>query len=92
VAGLAYVEAVRTLPTSFVATLKPEPGNRFNSRAVAVYVANEKVGYLPPEISAQYFESPTISCPGVLAPESSAEDTGVLIVLDAARCPPLSEG
>jgi hypothetical protein len=95
VAGLAYVEAVRRLPTRFVVTLKPEPHNRFNSCAVAVFVGNEKVGYLPPEISPHYFDAPgsrdSSACPGCLAPESASENTGVLILLDAAQCPSAPE-
>lgn len=89
-AGLAYIERVQRLPSQFTATLQPDPQNRFNHRAVAVLVNGEKVGYLPPEISAHYFraESATLECAGRRAPTSATEDTGVMILLDLGSCPP----
>jgi hypothetical protein len=93
VAGLAYIERVRRLPSPFTATLKPEPDNRFNHRAVAVFVGGEKVGYLPPELSPHYFTSPdqpALECPGRHAPVSALENTGVAIVLDFIAPPALS--
>jgi hypothetical protein len=93
VAGLAYIERVQRLPSQFTATLQPEPQNRFNHRAVAVLVSGEKVGYLPPEISAHYFRAgdARVECAGRRAPVSATEDTGVMIVLDFSSCPPSSD-
>ena len=92
VAGLAYIERIRRLPSPFTATLTPEPGNRFNHRAVAVLVGGEKVGYLPPELSHYYFDAAangqTFECPGRLASMSALDDTGVAILLDFSACPP----
>ncbi|HEY7056144.1 MAG TPA: HIRAN domain-containing protein [Vicinamibacterales bacterium] len=91
VAGLAYIERVQRLPSQFTATLKPEPDNRFNSRAVAVLVNGEKVGYLPPEISHHFWggdPASAVECPGRLAPLSALEDSGVTILLDVACLPP----
>ena len=51
VAGLAYVERVRRLPSVFTASLVPEPDNRYFPGAVAVLSGGEKVGYLAPEIA-----------------------------------------
>jgi hypothetical protein len=91
-AGLAYIERVRRLPSQFTATLRSEPQNRFNHRAVAVLVSGEKVGYLPPEISTRYFraENATVECAGRRAPASATEDTGVMILLDVSSCPPFA--
>ncbi len=90
VAGLAYRDRVARLPSQFTVTLKPEPENRFNHRAVAVLVNGEKVGYLPPEISRRYFraDSVTVECTGHRAPASAVEDTGVMILIDPDSCPP----
>jgi hypothetical protein len=95
VAGLAYIERIRRLPSPFTATLTPEPGNRFNHRAVAVFVGGEKVGYLPPELSHHYFtaagDRPQLHCAGRQAPLSALENTGVAIVLDMTACPPSAD-
>jgi len=91
VAGLAYIERVRRLPSRFTATLKPEPDNRFNHRAVVVMVNGEKVGYLPPELSHHYFTpgaNQSVECPGRHAPHSALENTGVVLILESAACPP----
>jgi hypothetical protein len=90
VAGLAYIECVRRLPSQFTATLQPEPQNRFNHRAVAILVNGEKVGYLPPELSRRYWraDNAAVECAGRRAPMSATEDTGVMILLDFSSCPP----
>ena len=92
VAGLAYIERIQRLPSRFTVTLKPEPDNRFNPRAVAVLVGEEKVGYLPPEISYHYFSTAALECPARHAPVSALEDTGVAIVIDFKSCPPPDNG
>jgi len=90
-AGPAYAERIQRLHSRFTATLTPEPENRFNHAAVAVYAGGEKVGYLPPEISRRYFEplragSP-VECPGRRAPLSAHENTGTDILLDLTGVP-----
>jgi hypothetical protein len=56
-AGPAYSERIQRLPSKFTATLRPEPDNRFDLTAVAVHAGGEKIGYLPPDISAHYFRA-----------------------------------
>jgi len=55
VAGLAYIERVRRLPSAFIAALVPEPENRCFQNAVAVLVDGDKIGYLAPELCRGYF-------------------------------------
>ena len=55
--GLAYIERVRLLPSSFSATLVPEPDNRYLPHAIAVTVAGEKLGYVAPEVAREYWEA-----------------------------------
>ena len=90
-AGPAYTEAIQRLPSKFTATLRAEPGNRFNHTAVAVTVSGDKVGYLPPEISGHYFaslkDSPGVECPGRRAPHSAHENSGTDILLDLTGVP-----
>lgn len=91
VAGPAYAERIQRLHSKFTATLKAEPGNRFNFTAVAVLAGGEKIGYLPPEISRHYFApldgGPGVECQGRRAPLSAHEDTGVDILLDLTDVP-----
>ena len=87
VAGLAYAERVRQLPSSFVATLTPEPDNRYFPMAVAVVAGGGKVGYLAPEISSGYYEAiaaapAPVTCPGRRALPSDQETSGVELLLD----------
>ena len=89
-AGPAYFERIRRLPSKFGATLKPEPANRFNFAAVAVYAAGEKIGYLPPDICHHYFGALTgdgADCQGRRAPLSAHENTGVDVLLDLTGVP-----
>lgn len=90
-AGPAYAEAVQRLPSTFSATLRAEPDNRFNHAAVVVTVSGEKIGYLPPEISRHYFdalkETPGVECQGRRAPMSAHENTGTDILLDLTGIP-----
>jgi hypothetical protein len=89
VAGLAYIERVRRLPSSFTATLLPEPDNRYFQNAVAVISGGEKIGYLAPEIARRYFEplvargdaSPA-TCPGRRGTHADHETSGVELLLD----------
>lgn len=87
VAGLAYIERVRHLPSSFTATLGREPNNRYFLWAIAVLVNGEKVGYVAPEIARRYFEplaqaATPPSCPGRRASHTDHEISGVELLLD----------
>jgi hypothetical protein len=85
-AGPAYIERIRQLPSRFTATLRADPGNRFNHSAVAVLGAGEVIGYLPPELARPCFErlkdGPGVECPGRHAPLVAHEDTGTEVLLD----------
>ena len=91
VAGPAYLERIRRLPSKFAVTLTAEPDNRFNRAAVAVLAGGEKVGYLPPEISVHYFDAlkggPGVECQGRHASVSAQETSGVEILLDLTGVP-----
>ena len=87
VGGLGYVERVRRLPSTFTATLVPEPENRYFPTAVAVHVNGDKVGYLAPEVSRGLFEAlksrpGPVSCPGRRSCVSDHETSGVELLLD----------
>jgi hypothetical protein len=87
VAGLAYIERVRRLPSSFSATLSPEPDHRYFRHAIAVLVSGETVGYVAPEVAVHYFRalsdlSAPVVCPGRRAASSDHETSGVEILLD----------
>jgi hypothetical protein len=94
VAAPAYADSIQRLPSTFTATLRAEPENRFNRTAVAVIASGEKVGYLPPELSRHYFataQSSAPECPGRRAPLSARENTGVELLLDLTGVPRTSE-
>jgi hypothetical protein len=87
VAGLGYIERVRRLPSSFTATLVPEPDHRYFRHAIAVMAAGEKVGYVAPEIAIRYFGPLTAAaaqatCPGRRGASSDHETSGVELLLD----------
>jgi hypothetical protein len=87
VAGLAYIERVRRLPSAFTAVLQVEPDNRYFRHAVAVTVNGEKVGYLAPEIARSYYDTiesavQPVTCPGRPARHSDHETSGVELLLD----------
>ena len=89
-AGPAYFEHIQRLPSKFTATLRAEPGNRFNFTAVSVHAAGEKIGYLPPDVSAHYFaplRDTEAECQGRRAPVSAHENTGVDVLLDLTGVP-----
>ena len=85
-AGPAYAELIDRLPSKFTATLQLDPGNTVSFTAVAVWAGGSKVGYLPADLSRQYFEAVKaagrIECQGRRAPVSAREDTGVELLLD----------
>ncbi len=94
VGGLGYRERIRNLPSSFIATLVPEPENRYLPCAIAVLADRAKVGYVAPEIARRYFdalrartvEAPA-SCPARRAARSDHETSGVELLLDFTDLP-----
>ncbi len=88
VGGLGYVERVRRVPSSFTATLVPEPENRYFPHAIAVHVTGEKVGYVAPEVAREWFEplaargESRASCPGRHAGPADHGTSGVELLLD----------
>jgi len=87
VGGVAYIERVRQLPTSFKVTLAAEPDNRYFRHAIAVLVDGEKVGYVAPEVAASYYDVVStavapVTCPARRASRSDHETSGVEILLD----------
>jgi hypothetical protein len=87
VAGLAYIERVCLLPSSFTATLVAEPDNRYFRHAIAVTASGQKVGYVAPEVARRYFDSlkgsaSPIECPARRAAASDHETSGVELLLD----------
>ena len=96
VAGLAYIERVRRQPSSFTATIVPEPGNRYFQQALAVMAAGEKVGYVAPEVARGYFEpisaagASPVTCPARRATPSDHATCGVELLLDFSGLPVLS--
>lgn len=87
VAGLAYIERVRHLASSFSATLSVEPDHRYFPHAIAVSVAGDKVGYVAPEVALRYFVPLTAAggstvCPGRRAAATDRETSGVELLLD----------
>jgi hypothetical protein len=92
VAGIAYIEDVRRLPSPFVATLRPEPENRYFRHAIAVMSGGAKVGYVAPEIAGRYHASISASaepmtCPGRRATHADHESSGVELLLDFSGIP-----
>ena len=87
VGGLGYVEHVRSLPTSFTATLVAEPDNRYFGHALAVMVNGGKAGYVAPEVAVNVFEAieasaSAVTCPGRRATSTDHDTSGVELLLD----------
>jgi hypothetical protein len=91
VAGLAYIERVRRLPSAFQATLTVEPDNRYFRHAIAVSGNGEKVGYVAPEVAVRYYDAVKgqdgVSCPARRAAQSDRETSGVELLLDFTDLP-----
>ena len=87
VGGIAYIERLRGLPSTFTATLVAEPDNRYFRHALAVIASGEKVGYVAPEIARRYYDgvksagSP-VECPARRAAPEDHETSGVELLLD----------
>ena len=87
VAGVAYIERVRRLPSTFPVTLVVEPGNRYFRHAIAVVASGENVGYVAPEVARRYYDgvksaAVPIECPARRAAASDHETSGVELLLD----------
>ena len=92
VAGVAYRERVRRLPSTFQATLAAEPDNRYFRHAIAVLENGEKVGYVAPEIAVRYYEpikarAEAVTCPARRAAPIDVETSGVELLLDFSALP-----
>jgi hypothetical protein len=90
VAGIAFIEHVRRLPSAFTATLQAEPENRYFRYAIAVIAAGEKVGYVAPEVARSFYErvrdaAAPLTCPGRRGRHSDHESSGVELFLDFTR-------
>lgn len=87
VAGLAYLERIRQLPSSFTAVLTVEPANRYFRHAIVVSSESGKVGYVAPEVACHYYETikaatERITCPARRGSASDHETSGVELFLD----------
>jgi hypothetical protein len=94
VGGLGYLERIEGLPSSFIATLVPEPENRYLPYAIAVLADHQKVGYVAPEIARRYFEplraqwtERAVSCAARRASRSDHDTSGVELLLDFTNLP-----
>jgi len=87
VAGIAFLEQVRRLPSAFTATLRVEAENRYFRHAIVVIAAGEKVGYVAPEVARSYYErvrdaAGPLSCPGRRGRHIDHESSGIELFLD----------
>jgi hypothetical protein len=92
VAGLAYMERVRRLPSSTTATLVVEPPNRYFPHPIAVIANGEKVGYVAPEIARRYHEplqthTGVVTCPVRRGSRVDHETSGLELLLDFTALP-----
>jgi HIRAN domain-containing protein len=92
VAGLAYIERVRRLPSQLAVTLQPERENRYFLHAIAVLAGGEKVGYVAPEIARRYHapmlaHPAALTCPARRASISDHQTSGVELILDFSELP-----
>ena len=92
VAGLAYIENLRTLPQSFTVALSAETGNRYFRHAIAVLAGTGKIGYVAPEVAPLYYESikastTPITCAARRASVFDHETSGVEVLLDMSGVP-----
>jgi hypothetical protein len=92
VAGLAYVENLRSLPQTFTVALSAETGNRYFRQAIAVLAGSGKIGYVAPEVAGHYYDSikastTPITCEARRASVSDHETSGVEVILDMTGVP-----
>ena len=86
VAGLAYVERLQQLPSTFPVMLVTEPDNRYFRHAIAVLANGEKVGYVAPEIASHYYDgihaaTAPVTCPARRGTISDHQTSGVELLL-----------
>jgi hypothetical protein len=87
VAGVAYRERLQNLPPSFDVTLAVEPDNRYFRQAIAVLAHGEKIGYVAPEVAANYYDAvrdsgAVVTCPARRGSPMDHETSGVEVLLD----------
>ena len=92
VAGLAYIERVRRLPSPVTVSVQPERDNRYFLHAIAVSANGEKVGYVAPEVARRYFEplaahGAALTCPARRPAPSDHATSGVELLLDFSSLP-----
>ena len=92
VAGCAYAERVRRLPSNVTVALQPEKNNRYFLHAIAVTANNEKVGYVAPEIARRYYaplleHSGAVTCSARRPSRIDHETSGVELLLDFRELP-----
>lgn len=92
VAGLAYIERVRRLPSPVTVSVEPERESRYFLHALAVRANGEKVGYVAPEVARRYFAPLTargaaVTCPARRAGRSDHGTSGVELLLDFSGLP-----
>src|SRR4051812_27672263 len=92
VAGLAYIENLRSLPQTFTVALSAETGNRYFRHAFAVLAGTGKIGYIAPEVAAQHYDAikgstSPITCPASRGSVFDHETSGVEVLLDMRGVP-----
>jgi hypothetical protein len=92
VAGTAYIERVRRLPSTLTVALAVELDNPYFRHAIAVQVGGEKVGYVAPELARRYFEPlkshpSSVACAARRASHTDHETSGVELLLDFSSLP-----
>ena len=92
VAGLAYIDKVRRLPSQSTVTLQPERENRYFLHAIAVLADGEKVGYVAPEIARRYHATAlayvgALTCPAQRATAFDRQESGIELILDFTDLP-----
>lgn len=92
VAGLAYIENLRSLPQTFTVALSAETDNRYFRHAIAVLAGTGKIGYVAPEVAGHYYDSirtstTPITCEARRGSESDHETSGVEAILDMTGVP-----
>jgi len=96
VAGLAYIERIRRLPSQLTVTLQPEREDRYFLHAIAVLADGGKVGYVAPEIARRYHapmlaHPAPLTCPARRASISDHQASGVELILDFSDLPVSAE-
>jgi hypothetical protein len=92
VAGLAYIERVRRLPSQLTVTLQPERENKYFLQAIAVLASGEKVGYVAPEVARRYHApmlayAGALACPAQRATVFDHQAYGGELILDFSQLP-----